>query len=84
MEDIDVSAPKISVGTATGQAQRSAAAANFPKLPQLPEDFPRTGHVMPSFKHTLIGIGPICDADCKVLFFPRRMSPSFARTANQS
>ena len=23
---------------------------------------------MPSFHHTLIGLGPICDADCKVIF----------------
>ena len=23
---------------------------------------------MPSFHHTLIGLGPICDADCKVVF----------------
>jgi hypothetical protein len=23
---------------------------------------------MPSFKHTLLGIGKICDADCKVVF----------------
>ena len=34
----------------------------------LPATFPNTGNVMPSFKHTLLGIGKICDADCRVEF----------------
>jgi hypothetical protein len=37
-------------------------------IPNLPRDFPRTGHVMPEFQETLLGIGPICDAGCTVLF----------------
>jgi len=68
VENVNTKAPPIYVGTATGQPQRSAATADFPALPQLPAEFPRSGHVMPTFKHTLIGIGPICDADCQVLF----------------
>ena len=26
------------------------------------------GHVMPSFNHTLIGLGPFADLDCKIIF----------------
>ena len=56
-------APKINVGTATGQVQQSTGTAEL-NIPMLPAAFPKTGHVMPSFKHTLLGIGKICDADC--------------------
>ena len=31
-------------------------------------DFPTTGYIMPSFTNTIIGVGPICDADCTVVF----------------
>ena len=37
-------------------------------LPSLPPTFPTTGHIMPGFNHTLLGVGPICDADCTVTF----------------
>ena len=60
-------APKVNVGTATGQVQQSTGTAEL-NLPSLPESFPTTGRAMPSFKHTLLGIGKICDADCKVVF----------------
>ena len=36
--------------------------------PQLAAEFPTAGYIMPSFTSTLIGVGPIYDADCKVLF----------------
>ena len=65
--NFDSSAPKVNVGTATGQVQRSTGTAEL-NLPSLPANFPTKGHVMPSFKHTLLGIGKICDADCKVVF----------------
>ena len=61
------SAPKVTVGTATGQVQQSTGTAEL-RIPNLPATFPKTGHVMPSFKHTLLGIGKICDADCRVVF----------------
>ena len=65
--NIDRSAPKVTVGTATGQSQKSTVTGelNFPKLPS---GFPVTGHIMPGFRHTLICVGPICDADCTVTF----------------
>ena len=65
----DPQAPTITVGTASGQVQRSSASALL-NLPQLPSAFPRTGHIMPGFQHTLIGVGPICDANFSVLFNP--------------
>ena len=27
-----------------------------------------TGHVMPAFPHTLIGLGPFADLGCKIVF----------------
>ena len=59
--------PKVTVGTATGQTQSSTGTGEL-NLPKLPSDFPVTGHIMPGFKHTLIGVGPLCDADCTVTF----------------
>ena len=31
-------------------------------------DFPTKGYIIPSFTNTLIGVGPICDANCTVIF----------------
>ncbi|KAL7536213.1 hypothetical protein ACHAWF_005402, partial [Thalassiosira exigua] len=31
-------------------------------------DFPRTGHRMPDFLHSLVGLGPVCDAGYHVTF----------------
>ena len=64
---LDTSATKIRVGTANGQVTTSAAKATLP-IPQLAADFPTTGYIMPTFKNTLVGIGPICDANCTVVF----------------
>ncbi len=60
------SAP-IAVGTASGQRHVSTTTADH-QIPDLPADFPRTGHVMKHFKDTLLGLGPICDAGCTVTF----------------
>ena len=38
------------------------------QIPNLPKNFPRMGHVLPAFRDTLLGLGPICDADCQVTF----------------
>ena len=37
-------------------------------VPQLNADFPTKGYIMPTFTNTLIGLGPIFDANCTVLF----------------
>ena len=67
MVNIDRDAPKVTVRTATGQTQRSTGTGEL-NLPKLPANFPVTGHIMLGFRHTLIGVGPICDADCTVTF----------------
>ena len=67
MVNIDRSSPKVTVGTATGQTQSSAGTGEL-NLPKLPYDFPVTGHIMPGFKHALIGVGLLCDADFTVTF----------------
>ena len=67
MVTIDRAAPKVTVGTATGQTQRSTGTGKL-NSPKLPANFPITGHIILGFKHTLIGVGPICGADCKVTF----------------
>ena len=64
--NIDTSAPKVRVGTATGAPQLSAGTGEV-NLSQLPAEC-RTGQIMPTFAHNLMGIGPLCDANCKVLF----------------
>ena len=38
------------------------------QIPQLDADFPTTGYIMPNFTNTLIGVGPICDTNCTVVF----------------
>ena len=64
---LDTSATRIIVGTSNGQVATSAAKSTLP-IPQLSADFPTTGYIMPTFTNTLIIIGPICDANCTVVF----------------
>lgn len=66
-QNADRMAPKVHVGTATGQAQHSTGTGHL-DLPSLLHDFLKTGHIMPFFKHTLIDLGTISDADCSVVF----------------
>ena len=63
----DKSAATIKVDTSNGQVKKLSAKAT-PPIPQLAAYFPTTGYIMPSFTNTLIGAGPICDADCTVVF----------------
>ena len=67
MVNIDRTAPKVTVGTATDQTQISTGTGDL-NLPKLPVNFLVTGHIMQGFRHTLIGVGPLCDADCTVTF----------------
>ena len=67
MVKIDHNAPKVTFGTDTGQTQRSTVTGEL-ILPKLPANFPVTGHIMAGFRHTIIGVGPLCDADCTVTF----------------
>ena len=64
---LDTSTSRIRVGKANGQVATSVAKATLP-IPQLAADFPTTGYIMITFTNTLIGIGPICGANCTVVF----------------
>ena len=66
----DNTAQTVRVDTATGQVQRSSALASLP-ITHLENYFPTTGHIMPHFTNTLIGVGPICDAKCTFFYQAR-------------
>ena len=63
----DTSAATIKVGKANGQVESSAAKATI-HIPQLASAFHTKGYIIQSFNSTLIGVGPICDANCTVVF----------------
>ena len=68
LSKVDAQASKIRVGTATGQPQVSTASCELP-IKGIPTGI--FGHIMPSFHHNLLGIGVLCDKDCKVIFTKR-------------
>ena len=65
--NVDRSAPKVTVGTATGQSQQSTGTGKL-NLPKLPSGFAVIGHIMTGFCRILIGLVPLCDTDCTVTF----------------
>ena len=65
--NINESAPKITVGTASGQPFESSATCEM-ALPELKDKIALDGHVMPGFKHNLAGISKWCDEDCTVKY----------------
>ena len=60
-------APPVGVRVANGRPKRSVASATLASVPSLPQAA-MSGHVMPSFPHTLIGLGPFTDLGCKIVF----------------
>ena len=64
---MDTTGKHIRVGTANGQVANSSAMTTLP-IPQVKSNFPTKSYIMPTFTNTLIGVGPICDADCTVTF----------------
>ena len=62
----DTSAATIKVGTVNEKVETSSAKVTLTK-PQLEVDFTTTRYIMPSFTNTLIGVGPICDANYTVI-----------------
>ena len=64
---MNTTAKKIIVGTANGQVESSISTATLP-IPQLDADFPTKVYIMPTFTNTLVVVGPICDANCTVVF----------------
>ena len=65
--NIDHTAPKFTVGTTTGQTQQSTGTGDL-DFPHLLSEFTIKGHLVSGFRHTLVGVGPICDADYTVTF----------------
>ena len=66
-EKMDKTEKPIRVGTSNGQVASSTATAT-PSIPQVNADFPTNGYIMRTFTNTLIGVGPICDANCTLVF----------------
>ena len=63
----DPQAPSVGVRIANGRPERSVASATLASAPSLPQAS-MSGHVMPSFPHTLIGLGPFADQGCQIVF----------------
>ena len=60
-------APSVGVRVANGQPEQSVASATLESAPSLSQAS-MSGHVMPSFPHTLIGLGPFADEGCHIIF----------------
>ena len=64
---MDTTGKQIRICTANGKVASSIAMATLP-IPPVNADFPTKGYIMPTFKNTLIGVGPICDTNFTVVF----------------
>ena len=62
--NINPNAPKILVSTAGGPPLESVDSCDL-LLSNLPHI---SGHIMPQFHHNIMGIGPLCDHGCRILF----------------
>ena len=62
---MDPTVPHTQVGTASGQPMTYEGTCDI-VIPQLPSDFPTTGHVIPGFQYNLVGVVPLCDSDFTV------------------
>ncbi len=60
-------APIVSITVANGCPKHSIASTTLASVPTLPSST-MSGHVMPSFPHTLIGLGPFANQGCKIVF----------------
>jgi hypothetical protein len=67
VDDYDPTAPTVGVKCANDHPEQSVARATLASVPELPPASMQ-GHVMPSFTHTLIGLGPFADQRCTIVF----------------
>ncbi len=67
VSNLNLQAPAIGVRVANGLPEQSVANATLASAPSLPPAAMQ-GHVMPSFSHTLIGLGPFANLGCQILF----------------
>jgi hypothetical protein len=65
--DLNPKAPIVGIRVANGRPERSVASATLASAPSLPPAA-MLGHVMPSFPHTLIGLGPFANLGCQIIF----------------
>ncbi len=65
--NINFRASAIGVQVANGLPVRSIASATLASVPYLPSAAMH-GHVMPSFPHTLVGLGPFAEQGCQIVF----------------
>ena len=63
----DTSAATISSDTANWQVENSSSKATL-SIPQLASEFQTMGYIITSSTNTLVGVGPMFDADCTVVF----------------
>ena len=68
VSNVNTYAPKIHVGTEKFHPQESEASCEL-TLDRMPHGL--LSHIIPYFRHNLLGIGIMCDKDCKVLFTER-------------
>jgi hypothetical protein len=71
--NLDPKAPTIGVRVANGLPEKSVASVTLASAPSLPPASMQ-GHVMPSFPHTLIGLGPFADLGCQIVFIKTAVS----------
>ncbi len=71
--NLNPTAPSVGVRVANGLPVRSVASAALASAPSLPPAAMQ-GHVMPSFPHTLIGLGPFADLGCQIVFSKHAVS----------
>jgi hypothetical protein len=65
--DLKHKAPTVDVHVANGRPKRSVASATLASATSIPPAVMQD-HVMPSFPHNLIGLGPFADLDCRIIF----------------
>ncbi len=71
--NLNPTAPSIGVSMANDLPVQSVARATLASAPSLPPAAMQ-GHVMPSFPHTLIGLGPFADLGCQIVFSKHAVS----------
>jgi hypothetical protein len=65
--NLNLRAPAVGVQVANGLSEQSVASRTLASAPSLPPAAMQ-GHMMPSFPHTLIGLGPFANLGCQILF----------------
>ncbi len=65
--NLNPTAPSVGVCMVNSLPVQSVASATLASAPSLPPAAMQ-GHVMPSFPHTLIGLGPFANLGCQIVF----------------